>query len=153
MHKLSHDEVANYYYNLGVQMAAQGGMSKTAGAASIRQLVSRLAPMGGANIAAGAGHTLGGAALGAALGSPFSAEAMEVLGGIGALGGKLMKDRNTLRLANELSALERMRVAKALGDGIGGRVGGFGTTLLTQGPLAAISEGTTNQAVRRRLGM
>ena len=150
MNKLSHDQVANHFYNLGVQMALEGGMSKTA---NINKIISRLAPMGGANIAAGAGHTLGGATLGMLAGAPLGAEAATYLGGLGALGGKIIKDRNTLRLAEELSALEKMRVAKALGDGMAGRLGGFGTSLLTQGPIASFSEGITNQAVRRRLGM
>lgn len=153
MNKLSHDQVANHFYNLGVQLALEGGMSKTA---NINKIISRLAPMGGANIAAGAGHVMGGGLLGTALGAPMGAEAASILGSLGALGGKIVKDRNTLRLAGELSAHEKMRVAKALGDGIGGRVGGFGTSLLTHGPLgplAAVSEGITNQAVRRRLGM
>lgn len=150
MNKLSHDQVVNHFYNLGVQMAIEGGMSKTA---NINKLISRLAPMGGANIAAGAGHALGGATLGALLGAPLGAESAAYLGGLGALGGKLMKDRNTIRLAESLNPLQRMRVAKALGGGVPGRVGGFGTTLLTQGPLASLSEGITNQVVRSRLGM
>ena len=152
MNKLSHDQVANHFYNLGVQMAVQGGMSKTA-SANIRRLVSRLAPMGGANMAAGAGHTLGGLTLGALAGAPLGADAAAYLGGIGALGGKVLKDASTLRLANQLGAVERMRVARALGDGVGGRVAGFGTSALTSGPIGALSEGVTNQLVRRRLGL
>ena len=153
MNKLSHDQVANHFYNLGVQSALGGGMDKTAASAATRALVSRLAPMGGANIAAGLGHVTGGAGLGMALGAPMGAEGVAILGSLGALAGKGIKDRNTIRLAEQLGALERRQVAKALGDGIGGRVGGFGTSLLTTGGLGAVSEALTNQAVRRRLGM
>jgi hypothetical protein len=153
MNKLSHDQVANHFYNLGVQAALGGGMDKTASSAATRALVSRLAPMGSRNIAAGAGHTTLGAGLGAALGAPLGAEAMASLGGLGALGGKVVKDLNTIRLAEQLGALERRQVAKALGDGLGGRVGGAGLSLLTTHPLGGLSEALTNQAVRRRVGL
>ena len=149
MNKLSHDKIANHFYNLGVQVAlVNSGSDKTASYAAI----SRLAPMGGANIAAGASHVLGGAGLGLGAGlAAGSAELAGLLGGAGAITGKLLKDQNTLRIAESLGALERRAVAKALGGGVSGRVGG--ALISGGGPIGSLSEILTNQGVRKRVGL
>lgn len=151
MNKLSHDKIANHFYNLGVQAAlGNTDMQKTAYAPAV---ISRLAPMGARNFLAGAGHVGGGSVLGGVLGSHLGPDAAVALSVLGGLGGKLIKDQNTLRIAENLGALERKAVAKALGDSAAGRVGGGLSSLATSGIVGGISEALTNKGVRRRVGL
>ena len=152
MDKLAYNQTRMYFYSLGVKTAlSSSGRDKTAG--YLTRHVSRLAPMGAGNIAAGAGHLIGGGMLGGALGAVTEPELIPLLSSIGALAGKIVKDRNTRRIAENLGFLERRAVAKALGKGVGGRVGGALLSGVTSNVPGILSEALTNSAVRRKVGL
>lgn len=130
MNKLSQDQVANHFYNLGVQMALE--QTKTAGLSekAIRKLLSA----GGAESRAlgrafgerqlGQMGTLYGGAGGAALGAGLGAEGGELLALLGGLGGAAgggalgnIVGRNVGAPLGELNAaLTNLRPFKATGN-------------------------------------
>ncbi len=163
MNKLSNDQIATHFYNLGATNALRG-MDKTAMSASAAKALSRIRPGGGRNFLAGAGWTTGGAFGGDIVNNLMGLTGKDSIPALAAGGiiGKLIKDRNTLKAVDRLGMLDRMAVRRALKDSplIERGAGTLGTLLNpytsytpSSNLLAGLSETATNQLVRKRLGL
>lgn len=167
MNKTAKDELYNHYYSAGVKLA----MDKV-GNMGTKALISRLSPTGSKNIAAGLGHAAVGSGAGALL-TPFAAMLAKgpgavkgdlfndlfIGGGIlGALGGKLIKDKKTRDIARSLNKAQSRAVLKGIGGAdreiAGGVLSSVSPLLIgAKGPSLGmgISEAYTNRAVKNIL--
>ena len=118
MNKLSHDQVANHFYNLGVQAALGGGMDKTAGL-SVEKLHKLLS--------AGPSQS---AALGKAMGQRYGGQSGTLVGG--GMGGLLGATATGNPVLDALLGLGGAAGGAALGNiagrgmgGLQGQLGGY----------------------------